>query len=146
MNIIVTGGSRGIGEAIVRRLARAENNIVFTGYIAYSEMPKYLQLANVAVIPSVWDDPFPTTVLEAQAMGLPIIASNRGGIPEEVCEENSILLDTNSHYITSLANAIKRISQSKALQESMSKASILQSKTFSKERFAKDIFNSLSQS
>ena len=42
MNIIVTGGSRGIGEAIVRRLARAENNIVFT-YLKSEERAKNIQ-------------------------------------------------------------------------------------------------------
>ena len=42
MNIIVTGGSRGIGEAIVRRLARAENNIVFT-YLNSEERAKNIQ-------------------------------------------------------------------------------------------------------
>ena len=39
MNIVVTGGSRGIGEAIVRKLARAENNIVFT-YLNSEERAK----------------------------------------------------------------------------------------------------------
>ena len=42
MNIVVTGGSRGIGEAIVRKLARAENNIVFT-YLNSEERAKNIQ-------------------------------------------------------------------------------------------------------
>ena len=43
----------------------------------------------MAAIPSVWDDPFPTTVLEAQAMALPLIVSDRGGIPEEIGKDNA---------------------------------------------------------
>ena len=42
MNIVITGGSRGIGEAIVRKLARAENNIVFT-YLNSEERAKNIQ-------------------------------------------------------------------------------------------------------
>ena len=59
-----------------------KDRIIFTGFIPYENIPDYLQLADIAVIPSIWNDPFPTTELEAQSMGLPIITTRRGGIPE----------------------------------------------------------------
>lgn len=78
------------------------HKIIFTGFIPYNEIPAYLSIADVAVVPSVWNDPFPTTVLEAQAMGLPIITTTRGGIPEEVCEDNAILLSPDQNFRSSL--------------------------------------------
>lgn len=39
---------------------------------------------DIVVVPSRFDDPFPTTVLEAGAYGLPVVGTRRGGIPEQI--------------------------------------------------------------
>ena len=39
---------------------------------------------DVAVVPSLFEDPFPTVALEASAYGRPVIASRIGGLPEIV--------------------------------------------------------------
>ena len=75
----------------------------FTGFVPYAEIPSYLRMSNVAVVPSIWDAPFPTTILEAQAAGLPIITTRRGVIPEEVSEDNAILIDTDENIVASLS-------------------------------------------
>ena len=126
--------------------AKAESlkeRIIFTGFIPYSKMPDYLQMADVAVIPSIWDDPFPTTVLEAQAMGLPIITTRRGGIPEEVTEENAILLETDEFFVNNLATAILDLYQHPEKSAAMAKASLERSKLFDKEAYAKNFFAAL---
>lgn len=120
-----------------------KERIIFTGFIPYPDIPEYLSIADVAVIPSVWDDPFPTTVLEAQAMGLPIIATNRGGIPEEVTEDNAILLQTDEHFVNNLANAILEFYQHPEKRKQMSAASLERSKLFDKETYAKNFFKAL---
>ena len=119
------------------------NRIFFTGFIPYDKMPDYLSIANVSVIPSIWDDPFPTTVLEAQAMGLPIITTKRGGIPEEVSEENAILLNTDEHFVENLANAILDLYQHPEKRDAMAKASLERSKLFDKETYAKNFFTAI---
>ena len=119
------------------------DRIVFTGFVPYSQMPTYLQVADVAVVPSVWDDPFPTTVLEAQAMGLPIITTRHGGIPEEVTEENAILLDTDDHFIDHLVDAILDLYQHPEKQKLMSQASLERAKLFDKEMYAQNFFAAL---
>ena len=120
-----------------------KERIIFTGYIPYLKMPNYIGMADVAVIPSVWDDPFPTTVLEAQAMGLPIITTRRGGIPEEVTEENAIILDTNELFVDKLAKAILDLYTHPEKRKQMSLASFVRSKLFDKEIYAKNFFAAL---
>jgi glycosyltransferase involved in cell wall biosynthesis len=44
----------------------------------------YLADFDVAVVPSVYEDPLPRTVIEAMAMGKPVVAFGVGGIPELV--------------------------------------------------------------
>ncbi len=117
--------------------------IIFTGYVDYAQMPEYLKMANIAVIPSVWDDPFPTTVLEAQAMGLPVISTRRGGIPEEVTPETAILLDTDNHFVDNLANAILDLYNHPEKRKAMSEAAVKHAQQFSKERYAKSFFDAL---
>lgn len=120
-----------------------KDRIIFTGFIPYSDMPNYLSMADIAVIPSVWDDPFPTTVLEAQAMGLPIISTQRGGIPEEVTDKNAILLETDDHFIANLATAILDLYEHPEKRKQMSFASLERSKLFDKDTYARIFFNRL---
>ncbi|MBP1540919.1 MAG: glycosyltransferase family 4 protein [Prevotella sp.] len=119
------------------------DRIIFTGFVPYAKMPDYLHIADVAVIPSIWDDPFPTTVLEALAMGLPIITTRRGGIPEEVTEENAIMLATDEHFVDNLATAILDLYHHPDKRHTMSKAARKRALLFSKERYARDFFNAI---
>lgn len=41
-----------------------------------------LGVADVTVLPALWDEPFGRVVIESMAAGVPVIASRRGGIPE----------------------------------------------------------------
>lgn len=120
-----------------------KENIVFTGFIPYELIPQYLNIADIAVIPSIWNDPFPTTVLEAQAMGLPIIATNRGGIPEEVTEANAILLDIDERFVINLAQAILDLYKHPEKREQMATASLKHSKQFDRNNYAKNFFAAL---
>ena len=130
-------------RSLKNKAKEVKEKIVFSGFIPYEKMPDYLQLADIAVIPSIWNDPFPTTELEAQAMGLPIITTVRGGIPEEVTENNAILLETDKHFVNNLADSILDLYQHPEKREQMSKASIDHSKLFDKEVYAQKFFAAL---
>lgn len=130
-------------KALREKAAHLSDRIIFTGFIPYAQMPNYLQIADIAVIPSVWDDPFPTTVLEAQATRLPIISTRRGGIPEQVTEESAILLDTDECFVDNLATAIRDLYQHPEKRKALGQAGLLHSQYFNKERFAKDFFEAL---
>lgn len=130
-------------KALKQKGENVKDRIIFTGFIPYSDMPQYLRTADLVVIPSIWDDPFPTTVLEAQAVGLPIITTRRGGIPEEVTAENAILLETDEYFIDNLTAAILDLYQHPQKRKNMSDASLRRSHLFDKETYARNYFAAL---
>lgn len=86
--------------------ARAERNGVgnrvrWAGY--RNDVAALLPGADLFVLPSL-DDAFPTVLLEAMAAGLPVVATEVGGIPEIVTRDTGRLVPPND--AVSLANAI----------------------------------------
>ena len=116
--------------------------ITFTGYIPYEQIPSYLKMADVAVVPSMWDDPFPTTILEAMAAGLPLIATRSGGITE-ACDRCAIIIEKDS-AIEELQSSILKLYNSPSLRTTMLNAGLTLSQQYAKERYAKEFFNAIS--
>lgn len=54
----------------------------FVPFVERAGLVEQYHAADVFCVPSVWDEPLGLIVLEAMACGLPVVASNRGGIPE----------------------------------------------------------------
>lgn len=123
--------------------AQGLHNIRFTGYIEYAEMAHYLHEADVAVLPSTWEEPFGLTCAEALAAGLPIVTTRRGGIPEVVDETCAVLLDYNEHLVDSLAAAILDLYNHPEKRKAMAKASLKRAKLFDKDTYARNFFNAI---
>ena len=94
----------------LQSIAYKLNEVVsFTGFIPYKDIPRYLAAANVAIIPSHINEAFGMTCIEACAMGMPVIATNDGGIPETLIGQKHILLKKEGDLPTQIANAILTI-------------------------------------
>ena len=116
--------------------------ICFTGFIPYSILPQYLWISNVAVVPSVWEEPFGNTVVESMAAGLPLITTRSGGIPE-ICEGVATIVE-RENIIENLVTAILDLYQHPQKRKQMSVASLERSKLFNKDTYAKNFFVVLS--
>jgi len=84
----------------LQRLSRdlgCESNIEFLGFIPWGkELDKIYLQHDIFVLPSV-SEGIPKVLLEAMAKGLPIIATNVGGIPDIIKDtENGILISPKS--------------------------------------------------
>lgn len=113
-----------------------EDSIVFTGFVPYKQIPSYLAMCDVAVIPSLWEDPFPTTILEAMASGLPIIATNSGGITE-ACKDCAIIINKDNDIVNKIQISIINLYKKENYQK-LSYLSQLRSSKYSKKKYASD--------
>lgn len=125
-------------------LITKSKNIKFTGYIDYKEMPNVYAIANLIVLPSIWDDPAPLTVIESLTMGKPLITTYSGGIPEYATSHNSILLKRDENIVASLAIAIKNVLSSFKLQKKLKDQAMLDTKNWTSEEYFKDFLSILS--
>lgn len=88
--LVVAG--RGALEQEVRDAAARDPRIRFVGYVTGSVKDELLRSAQFLLIPSLWYENAPVSVIEAAAYGLAVVASRIGGLPELVREGNTGLL------------------------------------------------------
>lgn len=85
-------------------LAHPNNpNIELLGFKQGKELEELIQNAMYVIVPSEWYENNPLSIIEAMAMGIPVIGSNIGGIPELINnEKNGFLFETkNVHDLKS---------------------------------------------
>jgi len=93
-NIIVITIGWGPYKEKLEAYAKEEGvNAIFTGSLSQKEVIEYLSIANIFINPS-YSEGLPTCVLEAGAMGLPVIATDVGGTREIISNKNEGILIT----------------------------------------------------
>lgn len=120
-----------------------KDKVLFTGFINYKHIPSYLKMADVIVVPSLWEEPFGLTVLEAMASGVPLIASRCGGIPE-ICEGVSLLID-RKNICKEIKESIIFIYNNPEEAKYMANMAQKRSWEFDKESFSKNYLQTISK-
>jgi glycosyltransferase involved in cell wall biosynthesis len=78
--------------ARLQGLASGDARIRFRGMVAPAEQQRNWDTLDLLVVPSLWWENSPLTVLEALAAGVPVVASRTGGVPEILPESAGILV------------------------------------------------------
>lgn len=124
--LLVGASSFGMKEetAFEREVAeriRGNSRIHATGFVPHHELGKYYALADVVVLPSIWEEPLGLTMIEAQMAGRPLITTSQGGIPETSHTENSLILDLGPNFVVDLAQAMEQVLSHPATWEEKAK-------------------------
>lgn len=96
--IVGEGPERSELEKLVKKFG-IENHVILTG--RQKEIPKLLKCADIFVLPSR-REAFGLVILEAMITGLPVIASETGGIPE-IIKNTGILVEPENSAEISIA-------------------------------------------
>ncbi|HXT01687.1 MAG TPA: glycosyltransferase family 4 protein [Elusimicrobiota bacterium] len=110
-------------ERVVRQ-ARAcglERRVHFAGF--RSDYLDLIAACDVLVLPSLADEDMPLVILDAMALGKPVISSRLAGIPEEVSDgETGILVEPGD--VAGLSAAVSRMAGDSGLRESFGRAGL----------------------
>lgn len=109
-------GGTALLKAMAERLGITDR-VVFVGKLERGALIREYARADFLVLPSLFE-PFGIVLLEAMAAGLPVIASNVGGIPEVVADADSGLLVEPGNP-GALAGAILQFCQDENLRREM---------------------------
>ena len=103
----------------------------FLGSVPRETVLRLFRAADASVLPSAWEN-FPHTVVEALAVGCPVIATAVGGVPEVVREgENGLLVPPGDS--AALAAALERFFGDASLRERLRGAAARSVEGYSEE-------------
>jgi glycosyltransferase involved in cell wall biosynthesis len=138
--LLVLAGTDGddrpaINSAIDKLDPAAARRVVMTGRVDESARSWLIRNAAVLAYPSL-DEGFGFPLLDAMQLGVPIVASNRGSIPE-VCGAAGLLSDADD--AAALASNLAKAAFDTALRARLVAAGTAQLATFSWQRCATDL-------
>lgn len=86
-------GSEIVSE--IEKLSMQYKNFIYLKFISNKKVQHYMKKASIVVVPSIWNDPCPLTLIEALSNSCAVITSDRGGIPEIVKDNGVIIKNIN---------------------------------------------------
>ncbi len=129
LTLVLAGPSGWLAEPIYARVRELglEARVLFLGYIAAADKAALISGARVFAYPSLYEG-FGFPVLEAQACGVPLLASNTSSLPE-VVGEGGLLVDPLDE--AAIAAALVRLLDDEALRHTLSSQGLANLRRFS---------------
>lgn len=118
-----------------------KDRIVFTGYVNYSEMPEIYNIADVVVLPSIWEEPAGMTIIEAMSCGKAVITTISGGIPEYVGDNNCVLFKRDDSIVSNIAKEINTVLNNDQYRDQLERRSSKQASKYNIKYYYKQLFD-----
>jgi len=138
--IIVGPGTRLRGKYEKQVKRSGLKDVVFVGHVSYDELPRYYRTADIFCTPATGRESFGIILLEAMAMGKPIVASNIEGYASVMTHGVEGLLVPPKHK-EMLAQALITLMASESLRQEMGARGRLTAEGYDWEHIARRVFN-----
>ena len=116
--LVVGSGEEAASLKASCRESGLQQLVTFSGQIDNQRIASVYQQIDVLIVPSVWPENSPVTITEAMASGLPVIASDIGGINELVEDGvTGFLIPVKDSQ--AMAERVRRFVERPALKEEM---------------------------
>lgn len=111
-----------------------QSKIKFTGYIKHEEIKNIYAVSDCIVVPSQIEEAFGMVALEAISFGVPVIASNAGGLVEVVDSSCAIIIPNDDKFEVNLAKAMDKLFKHPLLRKKMRINGFKVSRKFAKSK------------
>ena len=138
--IIVGPGTRLRRKYERRVVGSGLKDVVFAGFVSYDELPRYYKTADVFCAPATGRESFGIVLLEAMAVGKPIVASNIEGYASVVTHGVDGLLVPPEDKET-LAQALISVLTDQSLRQEMGAKGRAKALGYSWEHIAQNVLN-----
>jgi glycosyltransferase involved in cell wall biosynthesis len=108
----------------------------YVGYVNPEERQALYRGARLLVLPS-FEEGFGLPVLEAMSLGIPVVAGNRGSLPELVGDAGALV---DPERPDDIANAIARLLADDACAATCASKGLARARTYSWERTAQRVY------
>ena len=113
---------------------KLNSKIIFTGLIPHYEMQVAYDVASIVAIPSIWQEAFCLTALEASCHGKACVASISGGMTEVLDNSCAQLVELGNDYEKRFSNALYKLIIDNMLRKKMEQNAIIKSQNFPDEK------------
>jgi glycosyltransferase involved in cell wall biosynthesis len=99
--LLVAGA--GAYERRLRQLAEGSPNIEFLGHQSHAQLQELYRQAAAVIVPSLCFEMFPLVIIEAFRQKTPVIARNRGGLPEIIDDSGGgVIYETDDELVAGM--------------------------------------------
>ena len=139
--LIVVGPGTRLRKKYERQVRRSSlEDVVFVGYVSYDELPRYYKTAQVFCSPATGRESFGIVLLEAMAVGKPVVASNIEGYASVITHGvDGLLVPPKDEEM--LAQALISLMTDESYRQQMGARGILKAKEYSWEHIAQRVLS-----
>lgn len=127
-------GMNAYSEKCERIVKQLEARVICTGYIPYAQIQNYYSVADIGIVPSVWDEPGGRVLTEMQLMSLPLICTITGGMSDYVSDESCVVLSTEK-LVDNIVESILKLADDRELRNEMSLKAYNKAKEFTRKMY-----------
>jgi len=95
----------------IKEASERFSNVMFIGKVNNHSLPLYYNAAHMVCVPSQYEEGFGRVIPEALSCGTPVLASNKGGIPEALDETVGICVDPTADNLRQIIETLCQTSE-----------------------------------
>jgi glycosyltransferase involved in cell wall biosynthesis len=130
-------------EGILQLIEELGSKCIGTGFVDVADLPNYLSLTDIGVVPSICEDVAPGSYLQFLCLGKATVVSDAGGIPEFFSGDYSLMFKRGEEMVNDLAGHLEFLINNRDVRTRMGQEALRMRPSLSKERYCNDLIDLL---